>query len=112
MRGDDRRAEEPQFVDTTSTRSVSFAAGTQSIRTQNWSSYCARTTRFLGEPMTRTLLLATVLVAASLSTGCALTAPNYSPSLENVQKIKDQNIQATQVVPFTSEPGKGNANPI
>ena len=62
--------------------------------------------------MTRTLLLAAVLVAASLSTGCALTAPNYSPSLENVQKIKDQNIQPTQVVPFTSEPGKGNANPI
>lgn len=62
--------------------------------------------------MTRALVMAAVLVAATLSTGCTLVAPHYSPSLDNVQKLKDGNIQPTQVVPFTSEPGKGNANPI
>jgi hypothetical protein len=62
--------------------------------------------------MTRALLMAAVFVAATLSTGCTMVAPHYSPALDNVQKLKDGNIQPTQVVPFTSEPGKGNANPI
>jgi hypothetical protein len=62
--------------------------------------------------MTRALVLSVTLVAALISTGCTMVAPHYSPSLDNVQKLKDGNIQPTQVTPFTSEPGKGNANPI
>ena len=62
--------------------------------------------------MTRALLLAATLVAASLSTGCTMVAPNYSPSLMNVQKLKDSQAQNLKVGAFKTEPGKGNANPI
>src|SRR5258706_9119129 len=55
------------------------------------------------------LLLST---AFALSTGCSLVAPKYSPSLENVQKIKDANIQATRVGSFDFTAAAGNANPI
>lgn len=56
-------------------------------------------------------LLATVL-ASSLTTGCALVAPRYDVSLDNVQKLKDSGVQPAAVGNFTSTPDKGNANPI
>lgn len=56
-------------------------------------------------------LLLAMLLAAS-TTGCALVAPRYDASLENVQKLKDAGMQPAKVGNFTSTPGKGNANPI
>lgn len=58
--------------------------------------------------MTRIALLSLALVAAALSTGCSMVAPRYSPSLENVQKLKDANLEPTKVAAFESTPGKAN----
>jgi hypothetical protein len=52
------------------------------------------------------------LAATAFSSGCAMTAPRYTASIENVQKIKDANIQAVKVGAFESTPGKDNNNPI
>jgi hypothetical protein len=60
----------------------------------------------------RTLLLPIVLAAAALTGGCSLTAPKYTASLENVQKLKDGDIQPTKVGAFHSEAGKENAQTI
>lgn len=54
------------------------------------------------------VLLATV----ALNSGCALQAPRYTASLENIQKLKDTNTQTVKVGAFTATPGKDNANPI
>lgn len=62
--------------------------------------------------MTRTVLLSIALVAAALSTGCSMVAPKYSASLENVQKLKDANVQTTKVGAFQSTPGKANPKSI
>ncbi|HEY7642972.1 MAG TPA: hypothetical protein VH814_24785 [Steroidobacteraceae bacterium] len=62
--------------------------------------------------MSRTILLSIALVAAALSSGCSMVAPKYSPSLENVQKLKDSGAQTASVGTFESTPGKGNAKSI
>jgi len=62
--------------------------------------------------MIRNAALLVILSLATLTSGCALVAPRYSSSLENVQKLKDSNMQPAKVGNFTSTPDKGNANPI
>jgi hypothetical protein len=62
--------------------------------------------------MTRALFLPAALLAVSLSAGCTMVAPHYSPALDNVQKLKDAQLAPAKVGAFKSEPGKGNANPI
>jgi hypothetical protein len=62
--------------------------------------------------MNRSVLLSIALVAAALSSGCSMVAPKYSPSLENVQKIKEAGVQTTNVGAFESTPGKANAPPF
>lgn len=61
----------------------------------------------------KTLCTLVLLAAASiLSTGCSLMAPQYTGSLDNVQKLKSGPLQALKVGEFTSTPSKENANPI
>ncbi|HEX4387215.1 MAG TPA: hypothetical protein VH109_01165 [Steroidobacteraceae bacterium] len=63
-------------------------------------------------PVGRALVLPVVLSVAALASGCSLTAPRYSASLENVQKLKDGEIASTKVGAFKSDPGKGNPQAI
>jgi hypothetical protein len=56
----------------------------------------------------RTFILSLALAAATLTTGCTMIAPRYSPSLENVQKLKDADLQSSQVGKFQSTPGRSN----
>ena len=58
--------------------------------------------------MTRAILLPIALLAAALTSGCSMVAPKYSPSLENVQKLKDSGVQTTNVGAFESTPSKEN----
>jgi hypothetical protein len=53
-----------------------------------------------------------ILAMGVALTGCSMMAPQYTASLENVQKIKDSGIQTTKVGKFEFTAGKGNANPI
>lgn len=62
--------------------------------------------------MTRGYPLILCLAAAAFSSGCAMMAPRYTASIDNVQKIKDANTQPVKVGTFDSTPGKGNNNPI
>lgn len=58
----------------------------------------------------RTLsLLAFVGVSA---TGCSLMAPQYVPSLENVQTLRDAGDFSTRVAEFSSVPANDNENPL
>jgi hypothetical protein len=41
-----------------------------------------------------------------------MVAPRYSPSLENVQKLKASDVQTAKVGTFSSTPGKANAKSI
>ncbi len=53
------------------------------------------------------------LAAVSLfGTGCSLMAPQYTGSIENVQKLKSGSLQPVKVGEFASTPSKVNANPI
>jgi predicted amino acid dehydrogenase len=52
--------------------------------------------------MSRPILVSIALIAAALCSGCSLTAPKYSPSLENVQLLKDSGAQTTSVGAFQS----------
>lgn len=59
--------------------------------------------------------LINILIAAMvvmLSTGCSMMAPQYTASLDNVQKLKDAGAYTANVGNFASTPDKGNANPI
>ena len=62
--------------------------------------------------MKRGYPLILVLAATTLSSGCAMMAPRYTASIDNVQKIKDADIQPVKVGTFESTPGKDNNNPI
>jgi hypothetical protein len=62
--------------------------------------------------MTRSTAFILILTSAALASGCSVVAPRYTASLENVQKIKDADIQPAKVGIFNSIPDKGNANPI
>ncbi|MBI3150139.1 MAG: hypothetical protein HYZ17_16675 [Betaproteobacteria bacterium] len=61
----------------------------------------------------RGLLAGAMLIAlAHTLGGCSLMAPSYSPSMENVQKLKSAGDFSASVGKFESAPDKGNANPI
>jgi hypothetical protein len=62
--------------------------------------------------MNRNGVFLVALWSITLTSGCALVAPHYSPALENVQRLKDAAMQPAKVGNFTSTPGKGNTNPI
>ncbi|MBI5898094.1 MAG: hypothetical protein HZB40_02580 [Rhodocyclales bacterium] len=57
--------------------------------------------------------LSSALVALVVLTGgCAIVAPNYSPSIDNVQLLKNGKIAQTKVGSFQSAADPANANPI
>ncbi|HEV2287085.1 MAG TPA: hypothetical protein VGR80_13660 [Steroidobacteraceae bacterium] len=56
----------------------------------------------------RALVLTVVVSGALLASGCSLTAPRYTASLDNVQKLKDGGIAPTKVGTFRSDSGKDN----
>src|SRR5262245_1646717 len=62
--------------------------------------------------MKRALTLALLLAAIVSSTGCTLAAPRYSPSLQNVQTLKNAGVSAAKVGTFATVASKSNANPI
>ena len=66
----------------------------------------------VGVTMIRSSFLLVAVLATTLCSGCAMLAPRYNASLENVQKLKDSGMQPAKVGKFTSTPDKGNANPI
>jgi hypothetical protein len=53
-----------------------------------------------------------VVLFGILISGCSSVAPQYSASIENVQKLKDAGNIAAKVGKFDTDPGRGNANPI
>ncbi|HZP12604.1 MAG TPA: hypothetical protein VFB36_09305 [Nevskiaceae bacterium] len=53
-----------------------------------------------------------ILALLALLPGCSMMAPQYSASLENVQKLKDAGPSTAKVGEFSSQDGSGNANPI
>ena len=62
--------------------------------------------------MSRTVLLPIALLAVALTSGCSMVAPRYTPSLENVQKLKDSGAQVTNVGAFESTTTKENPKAI
>jgi hypothetical protein len=56
----------------------------------------------------RFLLATTLALVTLLGSGCAMMAPSYSPSLENVQRIKDSGTSGVKTGAFTSQPGPNN----
>ena len=63
-------------------------------------------------PLGRALVLTVLASSAVMAGGCSLTAPRYTASLDNVQKLKDSGIAPTKVGTFHSDSGKGNATNI
>lgn len=55
------------------------------------------------------LLMAAIGIITS---GCTLMAPQYSPSMENVQSLRDGGEFAARVAEFGSQPGEQNENPL
>ena len=62
--------------------------------------------------MSRKLLLAGAIVVAALGSGCSIVAPQYSSSMQNVQKLKDAGNTPAKVGEFGSRQAPENANPI
>jgi hypothetical protein len=62
--------------------------------------------------MRRYTSLLLLLVIITLGSGCSIMAPQYSASIENVQKIKDAGISAVRVGSIESSKDPANANPI
>jgi hypothetical protein len=60
------------------------------------------------------ILQGSLMICAALALcACAsLSAPRYTPALENVQKLSDAGVHSVQVNAFTVIPGHENANPI
>ena len=59
--------------------------------------------------------IAQILLALAVSvvvSGCSHMAPQYSPSIENVQRLKDADNNNAKVGEFTSSSDPGNYNPI
>lgn len=51
-------------------------------------------------------------VLGLLAGGCSMMAPQYSPSIDNVQHLKDAGEYTAKVGKTDSASGPGNANPI
>lgn len=62
--------------------------------------------------MNRFISFAMAASIAMASTGCAMIAPQYTASLDNVQTLKDSGTQVAKVGAFTAVADKANANPI
>ncbi len=62
--------------------------------------------------MYRHLSLVLICVTVLFTSGCAVVAPKYSASLENVDKLKSISTQSVAVGKFEAIPEKGNSNPI
>lgn len=65
-----------------------------------------------GEFMRRIALLSLIALSAVVESGCSLMAPQYSASMDNVQKLKDAGNYNAKVGSFTSQKDPENANPI
>ena len=53
-----------------------------------------------------------IVLTGALFGGCAMTAPQYSASIDNVQKLKDASVSPAKVGTFLSKQEAGNENPI
>jgi hypothetical protein len=62
--------------------------------------------------MPRGIRLFICVLAGALASGCSLMAPQYSASIDNVQKLKNAGDFASRVGKFDSAADKANANPI
>jgi hypothetical protein len=62
--------------------------------------------------MGRNIALGLIFALAVSTTGCSMVAPRYTASVENVQKLKDGDLQPAKVGAFESIPGKGNPKAI
>lgn len=49
---------------------------------------------------------------ATISSGCSVMGPPYSPSPENVQSLRDGGKYTVRVAEFGSQPGEQNENPL
>lgn len=56
----------------------------------------------------RFVLLLTMCLCANLITGCTMMAPQYSSSMQNVQKLRDSGNYSVKVGEFTSINSSGN----
>ena len=63
---------------------------------------------------TRSMSMALPLAALACAflVGCAGPAPNYAPSIDNVEKLKKANVAAAKVGSFDTRPGMQNADAI
>lgn len=57
-----------------------------------------------------TLLLMSAI--ATISSGCSVMGPPYSPSPKNVQSLRDGGKYTVRVAEFGSQPGEQNENPL
>lgn len=62
--------------------------------------------------MRRVAMLILVTLLVTMVSGCSMMAPQYSASIENVQKLKDGGNIAAKVGKFDSNADQANANPI
>ncbi len=62
--------------------------------------------------MYRFTVLSAVVLFSLIGTGCSLVAPHYSPSINNVQKLKDSGDLSADVGKFESREDPSNNNPI
>jgi len=62
--------------------------------------------------MRRIVMLALVSLLGTVASGCSMMAPQYSASIENVQKLKEGGSISAKVGKFDSNPDRANANPI
>jgi hypothetical protein len=63
-------------------------------------------------PVARSFVLPVLLCIATLASGCSVTAPRYTASLANVQKLKDSDIQPIKVGTFQPAAGLATAKTI
>lgn len=62
--------------------------------------------------MFRMMTVVTAFLMIIFSTGCSTMAPQYTPSIENTQSLKDVGHFAAKVGEFSSKAAPENANPI
>lgn len=62
--------------------------------------------------MNRLMTLVLALAFSVFSTGCAMVAPQYTASLDNIQVLKDSGNYTAKVAEFQSGKDKAYANPI
>lgn len=62
--------------------------------------------------MRRAIYLILFCVISAMGSGCSLMAPQYNPSIDNVQKLKDAGELSAKIGTFDSAKDPANANPI